>query len=286
MPRSRTIRRAGPRVSRRSSIACPVDSQMPLTTSTVLRSNSLCTRGFSPISAMTAVASWLRSRVRASTSANSHSTPMVGRGERAKSMRAFALLTGELAGTNDTARHPLTGVAGAHRHAVGARRPVGLVVALRRNVGEVVGTGMDDDRGLLAAEQVLHGEGVGGGHQRAAAVSADLQRGQVTAGRLRRVPGDLEVIAGGQEVAGCAAVGPDRIGLTLADLVDVDAVEPGRELAGAGGGDGDGGIAVAELARRGRDLGAVRRLDVSGDLLRRGRLTRSGCGCALVASAA
>src|ERR1700730_8473123 len=234
MPRSRTIRRAGRKVSRRSSIACAVQSQMPLTTSTVLRSNSLYTRGFSPISAMTAVASLLKSRVSASTSANSHSTPIVGRGERAKSMWALALLTGQLATTDDTARHSLAGVTGAHRHLVRTRRSVGLVVALRRDVGEVVGTGVVDDRGLLAGQQVVRGEGVGGGHQRSDAVFADLQRGQVTACRMGSVSGHLKVIAGGQKVAGGTAGRADRVGLTLAHLVDVYSVEAGREQANAG----------------------------------------------------
>src|ERR1700739_1097244 len=209
MPRSRTIRRAGVSVSRKSSIACLVQSHTPLTTSTVLRSNSLCTRGFSPISAMTAVASLLRSRVCASTSANSHSTPMVGRGEGAKSMRALALLRG----TDDTARHPLAGVTGAHRRLVGSRCSVGLGVAIPRDVGEVVGVGVNDDCGLLAGQQVVHGEGIGGGDQRPAAVLANFQRGQVTAGGLDSVPGRLEVSAGGQKVAGRATGRGHRIGL-------------------------------------------------------------------------
>src|SRR5579884_1824066 len=165
MPRSRTILRAVRKVQRRSSIACPVQSQIPLTISTVLRSNSLCTLGFSPISAMTAVASLLRSRVCASTSANSHSTPTVGRGDRAKSMRAAALLAGKLAGTDDTARHPLAGVAGGHGHGIGTGCAVDLCVALRGDVGEVVGAGVNDDRRLGAGDQVLLGERVGGSHQ-------------------------------------------------------------------------------------------------------------------------
>src|SRR6201987_3279181 len=144
---------------------------MPRTPSTVLRSNSLFTRGFSPISAMTAGASLLRSRVCASTSANSHSTPMVGRGEGPKSIRVLALL----AGTDDTARLPLAGVTGAYRHRVGARCSVGLGVAIPRDVLEVVGAGVNDDGGLLAGQQVVHGEGVGGGDQHPDTVLADFQ---------------------------------------------------------------------------------------------------------------
>src|SRR5437660_6755185 len=164
MPRSRTIRRAGPSVSRRSSIACPVQSQIPLTTSTVLRSNSLCTRGFSPISANTAVASLLRSRVCESTSANSHSTPSVGRGEDAKfTLIAVPLSAGWLTGSDHAARHPLAGVTGHHGRLVGPWRTVDLGVAIRRDVGEIVGAGVDHDRGARTAQQISLGEPVGGG---------------------------------------------------------------------------------------------------------------------------
>src|ERR1700749_4057348 len=269
MPRASTIRRAGPSVARRSSIASGADRQMPLTTSTVLRSNSLCTRGFSPISAMTAVASLLRSRVCWSTSANSHSTPMVGRGERAKSIRASALSKALLAGTDDTARHPLAGVTGAHRHLVGPRRSVALVVALRRDVGEIVRAGMNDDRGLLAAEQIIHGEGVRGGHQRRRTVPAHLKRGEVTTGGLGGRPGHLEVPARGQEIPRGTTGRAHRVGLALADLVNVHPVEARRKHTVGGRLDGHGGIAVVELERRRRDLGAVGRPQVGGDV--RGR---------------
>src|SRR5580704_8037374 len=101
---------------------------MPVTISTVLRSNSLCTRGFSPISANTAVASLLRSRVWASTRANSHSTPSVGRGEDAKfTLIAVPLSGDELTRTDHTARHPLAGVTGHHRRLVRPGCPVDLV---------------------------------------------------------------------------------------------------------------------------------------------------------------
>src|ERR1700749_3680267 len=140
--------RAVPTVSRRSSIACAVQSHTPLTTSTVLRSNSLCTRGFSPISANTAVASLFRSRVCESTSANSHSTPSVGRGEDAKfTLIAVPLSDEELTGTDHAARHPLAGVASRHRRLVRSGCAVDLVVAVCRDVAEVVGAGVDDDRG-------------------------------------------------------------------------------------------------------------------------------------------
>src|SRR6476469_6552217 len=163
MPRSRTTRRAGSSVDRRSSIASPAVSQMPVTTSTVLRSNSLCTRGFSPISAITAAASLLRSRVTASTRANSHSTPTVGFADPAKSIRL-------LAGTDDTAGDPLSGIASGERGLVGRRSAVDLLVALRRDVGEVVRLLVDDDRRLGSREQVVGGERVCGGDQLRGAV--------------------------------------------------------------------------------------------------------------------
>src|SRR5690349_23932460 len=132
MPRSRAIRRTGTRVSCRSVIASGTVSQMPVTTSTVLRSNSLCTCSVSPISAITAAASLLRSRVTGSTSANSHSTPTVGRGDPAKSMRL--LFRGE-----DTAGYPAAGITGGQRLLVGAGGSIDLLVLLWRDVAEVVG---------------------------------------------------------------------------------------------------------------------------------------------------
>src|SRR5688572_13117868 len=157
MPRPRTTSLAGTSVVRRSSIACPALSQIPVTISTVLRSNSLCTWGFSPISAITVAASLLRSRVSASTSANSHSTPTVGRGDPAKSMR---LLTG----ADNTAGHALSGVAGSQGDSVGWRGAVDLLVALRRDVGEVVRLLVDDDRRFCTGEQLFGGETVRGRH--------------------------------------------------------------------------------------------------------------------------
>src|SRR3954453_19017248 len=226
MPRLRTTWRAGRRVDRRSSIAWPALSQIPVTTSTVLRSSSLCTRGFSPISAMTAVASLLRSRLSASTRANSHSTPTVGRGERAKSIRFAALRTGRLAGplsgSNDTARHPLAGVTGGHRRLVGGPGPVDLVAV--RNVHEIVRSGVDHDRGLAARQQLVHGEAVRGGNQHPRTVLTHLQRRQVSAG-VSGGPRRREVSAGGEEVAGRPSGRGDRIGFALAHLVDMHAVE-------------------------------------------------------------
>src|SRR5690349_630616 len=115
---------------------------MPVTISTVLRNSSLCTRGlFSPSSSMTSVATLLTSRVTASTSANSHSTPRVGRGEPAKSMWL-------LAGADNTAGHALSSVPGGQSGLIWRRVAVDLLVALRRDVGEVVRLLVDDDRGL------------------------------------------------------------------------------------------------------------------------------------------
>src|SRR6185437_9576989 len=119
----------------------------------------------SPISAITAAASLLSSRVTGSTSANSHSTPMVGRGDPAKSILAGLVTAVALLSGYDTARHPLAGVTGGHRRLVGAGRAVDLLVALRRDVAEVVGLLVDDDGRLLACEQVRRGERIGGGDQ-------------------------------------------------------------------------------------------------------------------------
>ena len=71
-------------------IASSVVRQMPVVSSTVLRSSSLWIRGWAPCREDTrsksSEAALTRSRERLSTSANSHSTPSVGSGESAKSM--------------------------------------------------------------------------------------------------------------------------------------------------------------------------------------------------------
>src|SRR6188472_349891 len=239
MPRSRTTRRAGSRVDRRSAIASPALSQIPVTTSTVLRSNSLCTRGFSPISAITAAASLLRSRVSASTSANSHSTPTVGRAEPAKSIRL-------LSGADNTARDPLPGVASSQGGLVRRRGAVGLLVALRWDVGEVVGLLVDDDRRLGPCLQVLRGEGVGGGHQLGGAVLAHLQRREVAAGGMLAVARRLEMPARGVEVARFATGRGHRARLTLADRMDVQPMKTRCELSGSGGLHRHGHVAAGE----------------------------------------
>ena len=78
----------------------------------------------------------------ASTSANSHSTPTVGLGDPAKSIRA-----GVEPPSDDTAGHPRSGVAGRQGGLIRWRVTVDLLVTLRRDVGEVVGLFVDDDRG-------------------------------------------------------------------------------------------------------------------------------------------
>src|SRR6476661_7314264 len=185
--------RTMPSVPRRSSIAAPALSQMPVTTSTVLRSNSLCTCGVSPISAITPAASLARSRVSGSTSANSHSTPTVGRCDRLKAMWSGRSPAGALRAGYDTAGDPLAGVAGVHGGFVRTRGAVDLLVALGRDVGEVVGLLVDDERRLRAPEQVFRGERVGGGDQHRRAVLTHLQGGQVTAGGMAAVAGHLEM---------------------------------------------------------------------------------------------
>src|SRR6478735_2542245 len=257
MPRSRTTRRAGSRVDRRSAIASPALSQIPVTTSTVLRSNSLCTRGFSPISAITAAASLLRSRVSASTSANSHSTPTVGRAEPAKSIRL-------LSGTDNTARDPLPGVASSQCGLVRGRGAVGLLVALRRDVGEVVGLLVDDDRRLGPCQEVLRGECVGGGHQLGGAVLAHLQRREVAAGGMLTVAGHLEMRPCGVEVARLATGRGNRARFALADRMDVQPMETRCQLTGTTGLHGQRHVAAGECEVGGGHRGSCGVLELGG----------------------
>jgi hypothetical protein len=75
-----------------------LEAVIPVTTSTVLRSSSLCSWGCSPRDSRTRSNSWLavldRSRVDLSTRANSHSTPSVGPADAAYSMVTVHRITG------------------------------------------------------------------------------------------------------------------------------------------------------------------------------------------------
>lgn len=66
----------------------------------------------------------------------------------------------------------------------------------RRDVGEVVRPLVDDQRTAFGPLQTRFGEGVGRGDDLAGAVTADVQRRQVTARRMPGMPGDLQMAAG------------------------------------------------------------------------------------------
>ena len=122
---------------------------------------------------------------------------------------------------DDTARHALSGIAGCQGGLVWRWVAVDLLVALRRDVGEVVRLLVNDDGGLGLARQVLLGKRVSRRHQQSRAVLANLQRRQVTAGGVAAVSGHLQMSTGRIEVAGRAASRRNRVGLALADRVDV-----------------------------------------------------------------
>src|SRR5258708_7724963 len=237
---------------------------MPVTISTVLRNSSLCTRGlFSPSSSITSVATLLTSRVSESTSATSHSPPRVGRGEPAKSMWL-------LAGADNTARHALSGISGGHGGFVRRRVAVDLLVALRRDVGEVVRLLVNDDRSLRTPEQILGGERVGRRHQLRGAVRANLQRRQVAACGMCRMACLLEMRTRGIEVTGRTTGRGDGAGLALANGVDVQSVEARRELTRCGRRNRDGGEAARELDVGGGHRGAIGQFQLGGELLAAG----------------
>ncbi|BBX85929.1 hypothetical protein MAUB_38020 [Mycolicibacterium aubagnense] len=108
---------------------------------------------------------------------------------------------------------------------------------------------MDDQCAALGPLQSRFGERIGGRHDLAAAVRADVQRRQIAARGMPGVPGDLQMAAGGREVA-----------LAFAHGMDVHAVAAGGEDAAAGGFDGDCRVAVREVDRGVRDGPPVGRL--------------------------
>ena len=147
---------------------------------------------------------------------------------------------------------------------------VDLLVALRRDVGEVVRLLVNDDRGLRTAEQILGGERVGRRHQLRGAVRANLQRRQVAACGMSRMAGLLEMRTRGIEVTGRAAGRGDGVGVALADGVDVQTVEAWRQRTRCGRLDRDGGEAASELDVGRGHRGAVGQFQLGGELLAAG----------------
>jgi len=130
---------------------------------------------------------------------------------------------------------------------------------------------MDHERSLVTCEQLISGESIGGGHQVSGPVLADLKQGEVAAFGLSGMSGRLIMAAGGQEVAGRAARGGNRVGFTFADLVDVHAVESGGQNAGGNRIHGDGDVAAGEIESRRGDGLAVWRFQLGGQRFATGR---------------
>src|SRR5262249_8404885 len=115
-------------------------------------------------------------------------------------------------GLDHSASHPLTRVSRRKGFFIRPGRAVLLLVAGRGDVGEVVGPLVNDQRGLLATQQILRGERVGGGGQQRRSIRAHLQRSQVAAGRLAGMASRLEVSARGIEITRSATGGWSRVG--------------------------------------------------------------------------
>lgn len=118
--------------------------------------------------------------------------------------------------------------------------------------------------GPRVGQQLLLGEGTGGGDQHRRSVPAHLQRTEVARVARMVMPPPWEMPTGGKEVTRGAARRRHRIGLALADGVDVQAVGARGEHARSGRLHGDGGETAGELDGRRGDLSAVRAVDLSG----------------------
>lgn len=127
---------------------------------------------------------------------------------------------------DDTASDASAGVTGVERLLIRCRR------VTRRDVAEVVRTGMDHDGCSTVCDQFVDGECIGRGDQRGGAVFEDLNRSEVAARRVARVTLGLEVSACREEVTRLSAARSYGIGLALGNLVNVESVESGvRPLA-------------------------------------------------------
>src|SRR5581483_4334140 len=126
---------------------------------------------------------------------------------------------------------------------------------------------VNDDRRAWGGKQLVGGDGIGGRRQLRRTVTTHVQGGEVTAGWMRGVPGSLVVPSGRKEVAGLTAGGRHRVGLALADRVDVHAVKARRQDAARCRLDRDRREAAGEIELRSRDRLAVGRRQVCGQLL-------------------
>ena len=139
-----------------------------------------------------------------------------------------------LPGADDTASHPLAGVAGGQGGGIRRWGTVGLLVAIGRNVGEVIGTGVNDHRRARVCHQLFAGERTGGGDQHRRTVRPHLQRGQV-AGMAWMVRGSaaLEVPTGRKEVARGTPLGATELTSHLPTVWICNPCAPGVSLPGS-----------------------------------------------------
>lgn len=149
---------------------------------------------------------------------------------------------------DDTASNASAGVTGVEGLLIRCRR------VTRRDVAEVVRSGVDHDGCSTVCDQFVDGECIGRGDQCGGAVFEDLNRSEVAARRVARVTLGLEVSACREEVTRLSAAGGNGIGLALGDLVDVESVEAGGEALGV---EGDLDVATFLRERDRSDLGAV-----------------------------
>ncbi len=129
-------------------------------------------------------------------------------------------------GPHHAAGHPLPGVSGGPRHGIGAAEPelVGVVrVVLARDVGEVVGAGVDNDRRPVTPQQLGEVEPVGSEEGPGRPVGPGEERGQIAGVTGVRSDAAAQVPTGRDERVGRVA----RI--AEAGGVDLEAVEAGRE---------------------------------------------------------
>ena len=121
-----------------------------------------------------------------------------------------------------------------------------------------------DCRAVRALELIL-GEAVAGGDEFAGTVGAHQQRRKIPASGLSGMTRCLEVVSRGSEIT-----------FTLADRMDVQTVQAGREDSGPDGLDGHRGVPAGEVDRRIGDMFAVGRIQLGRQCLSAGR--RPGCG--------
>ena len=147
----------------------------------------------------------------------------------------------------------------------GLSTPHAMALVGGGTLGTHAGALVEQDCRALRALELILGEAVAGGDEFAGTVGAHQQRRKIPARGLSGMTRRLEVVARGSEIT-----------FTLADRMDVQTVQAGREDSGPDSLDGHRGVPAGEVDGRIGDIFAVGRFQLGRQRLSAGRRPRCG----------